>query len=355
MLRGVRLLGKGPGATLCHCRTRIVGLQRFDNVERDFVKLTCVGKSEGLIVTSDHAVMARRCATPEASHAEESRHLWHPWPAQELRTCTHEVVMVDGPSGCRQRHASLSAVDRIFRRQEAVVQIELEQEDDAILVSGGVGISNEDSFVAVYGEPRQDVDWAMLCRFGRGLNLQPPLQRQALARSYSDSLLPFLGAQSQFAVGTPARTAAHLQCVDASSSEGMSATVTSEPETASSSPAVVRVGGPVPLQKDTAPSEGCETIICSASVDACHRKHQERRVWLSSVLELPRDTLGRRLNSRSLEGHSAACGTVCWFHRPPKSCLKGVLCDWCHHEEHWAAPLAARRGNRRSRGKTALA
>mmetsp|Transcript_44082 Transcript_44082/g.126265 ORF Transcript_44082/g.126265 Transcript_44082/m.126265 type:complete len:122 (-) Transcript_44082:263-628(-) len=66
-------------------------------------------------------------------------------------------------------------------------------------------------------------------------------------------------------------------------------------------------------------------------------------VQFSEIWRLPSDSSGRPLNFTATHMHDDSCTRLCWWHRPPRSCVFGQLCDGCHHESHYARPREQRR------------
>jgi len=321
--RGVqllRVLDRGPVNTdsartsTTVMRATQISLRLWD------VAVFAFGECEGFVrTTGDHMVQHRRNSFMQ----------WTADPARDLRR-GDEVQTPCGPA----------ALTRVEHSQEwtTVIEFELEQPSD-----GGFAGSQR-AFLAVLGSPpsapwtayierrtfiddliedgRQDFDVhggstahqvrrCVSCPELRCLLVQPDHSRMP---SHGDLVWPLAVVDPSWVRPTISDTS--------SSSAGA-------PPSYSLDEVSIRLSGLQPFEEDgpTAQAEGFRHDV----------------VRLSDIMQLPMDSFGRPLNLRAAHLHDDTCARLCWWHRPPRNCIFGQLCDFCHHESHYERPRQQRR------------
>ncbi|CAE8675570.1 unnamed protein product [Polarella glacialis] len=375
--------------------------------ERDLVELTFELHASGgecdvatdvqrLVLTADHPVMTRPVVTQgrlgelgsvspaaaegEATEAALTQKMPLPWlslPARELTSGHYSLVCFSAEEGASFHQLDvrkLIGCRRIDYPVTQVVRVRLAREQDAILVSAGHG----QAFLGVHGSPVPRPLTKQLQRMGQNRSQDAWWQRGPLRRCVSDSYLFEGEAARTPGVGLPSKategrsdgiqrhaaeeTEAMLRTVYAagilpagssSSSSGSALLESSEPTASSSSarPTIVRLGGQVPLRKDIAThSPSPEEVDSAPRAEAGSLGTLERgrrAASLISLMRLPKDSSGRRLNERTLS-HSQCCTAPCWYQTEMQDCRFAAACDGCHHPDHQGRQHARRSGNRRA-------
>jgi len=208
--------------------------------------LACGNGAANLVITSDHNVLAKKRSGAASSSADLLPTKWCEWPARELRKFSHEVFTVSAAIGYERRQEVVSVVTPIHNMEAEVVQVELAGRNDAILVSAG----GSDGFIAVFGEPTDDVAWVMVSKPGHGLSIvrNGGWPKNCMRRSASDSSLLYIEHDVQVREWSQPRAERYLPSLD-TSSEGRSARLSSEYDASSLGTVSVRVGGLKPFHK----------------------------------------------------------------------------------------------------------
>jgi len=103
----------------------------------------------------------------------------------------------------------------------------------------------------------------------------------------------------------------------------------SQSSSSSRSSTLIRIGGYIPFPED--PDDVGQPIG--------EVRLSELRAWTNASAR-------GSLNFRAIHLHDADCARTCWYHRPPRFCLRGQLCDFCHHDEHYMSSRLRRQSRR---------